>query len=99
MKLFSITAQAQCINYIKEKLSLTKPLLTHFIPITIDEMQIQSAKGSMKKEELILVIESLIRSLNKTNQSQFQGLKSKKKDELLVILQEVRDLTNGNKTI
>jgi len=67
MKSFSITAQAQCINYIKEKLSLTKLLLTRSIPITIDEMQIQSAEGLMKKKELILIIESLIRSLNKTN--------------------------------
>ena len=66
MKSFSITAQAQHINYIKEKLSLTKPLLTRSIPVTIDEMQIQSAEGSVK-EELILVIESLIETLIKTN--------------------------------
>ena len=51
-----------------------------------------------EKKELILIIESLIGSLNDTNLPQFQGLKSKRKDELLVILQEVRDLTNGNET-
>ena len=67
MKSFSITAQAQRINYIKEKLSLKKPLVTRSIPVIIDEAQIQSAESSMKKEELILVIESLIRSLNDTN--------------------------------
>ena len=48
----------------------------------------------MKKEELIFIIESLVGSLNETNRSQFQGLKSKKKDELLVILQQVQDLIN-----
>lgn len=98
MKSFSITARAQRINYIKEKLSSIKPLVTRPIPITIDEAQVQSAESSMKKEELILVIESLIGSLNETNCPQFQGLKSKRKDELLVILQQVRDLTNGNET-
>ncbi|CAG8762584.1 16393_t:CDS:2, partial [Funneliformis caledonium] len=94
MKSFSIIAQAQHINYIKEKLSSKKQLVTRSIPVTIDKVQIQSAKSSMKKEELILIIESLIRSLNETNWPQFQGLKSKRKDELLIILQEVRDLTN-----
>jgi len=37
MKSFNITAQAQRINYIKEKLSLKKPLITRSIPVTIDE--------------------------------------------------------------
>ena len=98
MKSFSITARAQRINYIKAKLNSTKPLITRPIPITTDEAQMQSAESSMKKEELILVIESLIGSLNETNRPQFLGLKSKRKDELLVILQQVRDLTVGNET-
>ncbi len=50
----------------------------------------------MKKKELILVIESLIRSLNETNLPQLQGLKSKRKDELLIILQQVWDLASDN---
>ena len=98
LKSFSITAQTRRINYIKAKLNSTKPLITRPIPITTDEAQMQSAESSMKKEELILVIESLIGSLNETNRPQFQGLKSKRKDELLVILQQVRDLTVGNET-
>ncbi|CAG8622064.1 10197_t:CDS:2 [Funneliformis caledonium] len=96
LKSFSITAQGQLIKYIKEKLSSTKLLVTRPISVTIDKVQIQSAEHSMKKEKLILVIESLIRSLNKTNLSQLQGLKSKRKDELLIILQQVRDLAIGN---
>jgi len=98
LKLFSITAQAQHINYIKEKFSFIKPLITRPIPVTIDEVQIQLAEYSMKKEELILVIKSLIRSLNETNLPQLQGLKSKKKDKLLIILQQVQDLASDNET-
>ncbi|CAG8729774.1 5081_t:CDS:2, partial [Cetraspora pellucida] len=96
MKSFSTIAQAQHINYINEKLNSKKPLINKPIPITADEEQVQLAESSMKKKELILVIESLIGSLNDTNRSQFKGLKSKKKDELLVILQQVRELTNNN---
>ncbi|CAG8679299.1 8646_t:CDS:1, partial [Scutellospora calospora] len=69
-------------------LNSKKPLITNPIPVTIDEEQIQSAESSMKKEELILVIESLIGTLNDANKPQFKGLKSKRKDELLVILQQ-----------
>jgi hypothetical protein len=95
MKKFSITARARRINYIKEKLTLTKPSgFFRPIPVTFNEMQLQSAESSMKKEELIVVIETLIGSLNETNRIQFQGLKSKRKDELLVILQQIRDLLN-----
>ena len=98
MKSFSITAQARRINYIKEKLlSLTKSSrFCRPIPVTIEEVQSQSSESSMKKEELIIVIETLIGSLNETNRPQFQGLKSKRKDELLIILQQVRDLYNSN---
>ncbi|CAG8851327.1 32687_t:CDS:1, partial [Racocetra persica] len=52
-------------------------------------------ESSMKKKELIVVIESLIGSLNETNQPQFRELKAKKKEDLLIILQ-VRDLINNN---
>ncbi|CAG8722530.1 4596_t:CDS:1, partial [Funneliformis caledonium] len=37
MKSFSIIAQTQRINYIKEKLSSKKQLVTRSIPVTIDE--------------------------------------------------------------
>ena len=95
MKSFSILARARRINYIKEKLTLTKPSgFIRPIPVTFDKVQLQSTESSMKKEELIFVIETLVGSLNETNRSQFQGLKSKRKDELLVILQQIRDLLN-----
>ena len=45
-----------------------------------------------------MVIESLIRSLNETNLPQLQGLKLKRKNELLIILQQDRDLASDNET-
>ncbi|CAH1766911.1 2428_t:CDS:1, partial [Entrophospora sp. SA101] len=49
----------------------------------------------MTNKELILVINSLIGSLDEANQSQFKGLGAKKKKDLLLILQQVKDLNNG----
>ena len=49
----------------------------------------------MTNKELILVIESLIGTLNEVNLPQFKGLKFKKKDELLLILQQVKELHNS----
>jgi hypothetical protein len=98
LKSFSITARDRRINYIKEKLNSTKPSLTRPIPVTTYEAQMQSTESSMKKDELVLVIESLVGSLNETNRPQFQRLKSKRKDELLVILQQVRDIIGGKET-
>ena len=43
-----------------------------------------------------MIIQSLIGSLNETNRPQFKGLASKKKEELLLILQQVKDLYDGN---
>ncbi|CAG8806038.1 123_t:CDS:1, partial [Racocetra fulgida] len=50
--------------------------------------------SSLKKEEIVFMIETLVGSLNEAKRPQFKGLKSKKKDELLIILQQVRDLHN-----
>jgi hypothetical protein len=96
MKSFSVTAQAYHINYIKEKLiSKNPPGITHPIPVTAEEEEKQSEESSMTNRELILVIESLIGTLNEINLPQFKGLKSKKKDELLLILQQVKELHNS----
>jgi len=49
----------------------------------------------MSNKELILVIWSLIGSLSETNHPQFKGIASKKRGELLLILQQIRDIHNG----
>lgn len=96
MKSFSVTAQAYRINYIKEKLISKKPPgITHPIPVTAEEEEKQSEESSMTNRELILVIETLIGTLNEINLPQFKGLKSKKKEELLLILQQVKELHNS----
>jgi len=44
----------------------------------------------MSNRELILIIQSLMGSLNEINHPQFKGLASKKKEELLLILQQLK---------
>jgi hypothetical protein len=97
MKSFSSTAKAHRVDFIKEKLGSIKPsrIITRIIPITLEEEEKQSSENSMSNRELILIIQSLIGSLNETNHSQFKGLASKKKEELLLILQQVKDIHNG----
>jgi hypothetical protein len=96
MKSFSVTAQAYRIDYIKEKLiSKKQPEITCTIPVTAEEEEKQSEESSMTNRELVLIIESLIGTLNEVNLPQFKGLKSKKKEELLLILQQVRELHNS----
>ena len=65
------------------------------IPITLEEEEKQSSDNSMSKKELISIIQALIGSLNETNQLQFKGLSSKKKEELLSIFQQVKDIHSG----
>ncbi|CAG8747255.1 1944_t:CDS:1, partial [Dentiscutata heterogama] len=97
MRSFSHKAQMQRISYIKNKFDL--PIINSSeliwpIPVTFDKVQLQLAKTSLKKEEIIFTIETLIESLNEAKRPQFRGLISKKKDELLTILQQLRDLHN-----
>ncbi|CAG8565947.1 6572_t:CDS:2 [Cetraspora pellucida] len=68
---------------------------TRHISVTLNEEQLQLAESSLKKEKIIFTIETLIGSLNEANRPQFKELKSKQKDELLIILQQVRDLYNA----
>jgi hypothetical protein len=95
MKTFSSTAHFYRKNFIKKKLTSDKLPNTHPIPITIEEEGKQSAISSMSNNDLICVIQTLIESLNEANRPQFKGLKSKRKDELLQIFQQVQDLHNG----
>src|SRR6185369_8502505 len=97
MKSFTSLAQASQIDYIKKKLSSKEQMgVTHLIPVTADEEEKQSTESSMSKKELLSVIQTLLGSLNEANCPQFKGIKSKSKDELLSILQQVKDLYNGN---
>lgn len=95
MKSFSSTAKALRIDFIKEKLgSIRSSRITRIIPVTSEEEEKQSLENSMSKKELIFRIQSLVGSLNETNRPQFKGLASKKKGELLLVLQQVKDIHN-----
>ena len=94
MKSFSSIAHSRRRNYINEKLNKLPGRSIRPIPVTIEEEEKYSAEQSMSKNELIGVIQTLIWSLNKDNRPQFKNLSAKKKDELLLILQQVKDLNN-----
>ena len=96
MKSFSSTACKRRQNYITEKLSSNKsPGILCPIPITLEEEENQLSENSMTNKQLISVINSLIGSFNEVNRPQFKGLGSKKKEDLLLILQQVKDIHNG----
>jgi hypothetical protein len=96
MKSFSLIAKSYRIEFIKQKLGLTNSSkTTHIIPVTVEEEKRLLSENSMTNKKLISVIQSLTESLNETNRPQFKGLASKKKDELLLILQEVKNLHNN----
>lgn len=97
MKSFSSTARNRRKDYIKEKLNSNKLSGNfHSIPVTFEEEEKQSAVSSLTKDELLHIIETLIGSLNETDQLQFKGFRTKNKPYLLSILQKVQDLHNGN---
>lgn len=97
MKSFTATAQAHRKDYIINKLSSKKSSGTfHPIPVTFNEEEKYSTEQSMTKKELLNIIQTLVGSLNEVNRPYFKNLSSKKKDELLLILQQVRHLHNGD---
>ena len=87
-----------CVSsYIKEKLSSKKQMgVAHPIPVTAEEEEKQLTEKFMSKKKLLLIIQTLLGSLNEANRPQFKGIKSKSKDDLLSILQQVKDIHNGN---
>jgi len=95
MKSFTNLAQDLCINFIKEKIISGKSSgIICPIPVTAEEEMKQSDEKSLSKNELLSVIQTLIGSLDQSNRPQLQGLKTKNKDQLLIILQQVQDIHN-----
>jgi hypothetical protein len=97
MKSFSSMAQSRRRNYINEKLNSNglPERSFHPIPVTSEEEEKYLGEQSMTKKELLNVIHTLIGSLNEKNRPQFKNLSSKKKDDLLLILQEVKNFNDG----
>ena len=48
----------------------------------------------MTKAEILLKIQSLLEQMNESTQKKYHGLKTKNKNKLLIILQEIKYLFN-----
>ena len=48
----------------------------------------------MTKAEILLKIQSFLEQMNESTQKKYHGLKTKNKNELLIILQEIKYLFN-----
>ena len=60
------------------------------IPITKQEAIAQENDANLSKEEIVSKIETLLEQMNESIQKKYGRFKSKRRDELLKILEEVR---------
>ena len=82
------------VFYNKNTAYLSKP-----IPITKEEAASQDNEAKMTKKELMIKLESLFELMGKNVRRKYREFKSKNKDELLIILQEVRCLLDEENEI
>lgn len=82
------------VFYNKNTTYLSKP-----IPITKEEAASQDHEAKMTRKELIIKLESLFELMGENVQQKYHRFRSKSKDELLIILQEVRCLLNEENEI
>ncbi|CAG8610741.1 10039_t:CDS:2 [Diversispora eburnea] len=65
-----------------------------------EEAKAQESEENMTKSEILLMIETLLEQLGENTQKKYSGIKSKKRSELLCILQEIkRTFNSGNEII
>ncbi|CAG8808196.1 19548_t:CDS:2, partial [Racocetra persica] len=69
------------------------------ISVMEQEAEIMKNESTMRKEELISVINSILISLSETQHSKYTNLKNKTKTILLTILQEIQGLNNAEDAI
>ncbi|CAG8648988.1 4591_t:CDS:2 [Cetraspora pellucida] len=94
---FSEIASTKRNEFIKATLIKKTPLgIWHPIPITCDEAELQKSEGSLKKSEILSIIISLISSLGDLDRPRFRGLSNKSHEELVNILQEVKNILAEN---
>ncbi|CAG8644405.1 6718_t:CDS:2, partial [Dentiscutata heterogama] len=68
----------------------------HPIPITCEEADHQKNESSLKKSEILSIINSLISSLDNSDHSHFRSLLNKSCNDLINILQEIRSVLAEN---
>jgi hypothetical protein len=96
LKNFSEIAKKARQDYILEVFYKNNPAsLFRPIPITNQESIAQENETQMTKTQILLKIESLLEEMNEDIQKKYRGLKSRNRNELLTILQEVRYLLNN----
>ena len=66
------------------------------IPVTKQEKIAQEAETNMSRAEIIAKIEAFFEQMNESVRKKYRGFKQKKKDDLLIILEEVRSLFNSD---
>jgi hypothetical protein len=97
LKNFTNLAKQARKNYITEVFTnKNTSSLFRRIPITKQEAIAQDSEKNMTKPEILLKIETLLEQLCENAQKKYSGLKSKKRDELLIILQEIKYLFNSD---
>lgn len=100
MKRFSEIAHMKRIDFIKAKLTKETSLgIWQPIPITQEEENRQKAESSLKKSHILSIINSLIPFLSESERSRFRGLSSKSRNDLVNILQEIKNIISDNNNI
>ena len=94
---FTYLAKQARKNYITDVFINKKPSpFFRPIPITKQEADAQENEKNMSKAEILLKIETLLEQLDENTRKKYPGLKSRKRGELLDILQEIKHLFISN---
>lgn len=97
MKRFGEIAHMKRIDFIKAKLTKETSLgIWQPIPITHEEPNHQKAESSLTKSQILSIINSLNPLLGESERSRFRGLSRKSHNDLVNILQEVRNIISEN---
>ncbi|CAG8539478.1 3654_t:CDS:2 [Racocetra fulgida] len=100
IKLFSTLAQERRQKFIQTTLlQQASTNVWHLIPVTEQKADALKNENTIKKEELIVIINSVLISLPDSQRVKYTNLKNKLKTILLTILQEIRDFNNVKETI
>ncbi|CAG8482275.1 2443_t:CDS:2 [Dentiscutata heterogama] len=97
MKRFSEIACSKRIEFIEAKLIKKISLgIWHPVPITCEEADLQKTDSSLTRPQILSIINSLIPLLGDADRSRFRGLSNKSRDNLMIILQEIRNILADN---
>ncbi|KAF0559384.1 hypothetical protein F8M41_006138 [Gigaspora margarita] len=94
---FSEIASMKRIEFIRANFINKIPLgIWHPISITYEEAELQKNESSLKKSEILSIINLLTPSLGDLDRSHFRGLSKKSHENLVNILQEIRNILAKN---